>query len=307
MDQNEKLVSWRIYGLAVIDAFSRAAVAGRITTALTGREHSILFAQAVELSGQFPAHTCVDKAKAWSGVAAVIKSLFGSSGDEPDWVWINGERIPVKPFQQVRSVKNTPVERQWVEFNDFVLQWAAIFEALENERLLIAGNHPDLVDLWCLHRVFLRHIRATAREHWRMMNVRRKYKRTHNPNFPSGMNRPIELIRLPGFGHAVTNEEVSLLVDYLSEYHAPRDDPAASPWREDPLQTADARAHRAALMRGDGYGEVLDEEDDETDSYLLAFDPSDMSRGAVSEDPPDYALLIDQYIALRSYTRELLT
>lgn len=174
MDQNEKLVPYRIYLLAVVDAFSRAVVAGRATTALTGIEHCRVFCEAVGLSGVFPAHVCVDKAKAWNGVKAAFELLFSGGAGEREWVMIDGERIPVARFNVCKSTKNTPVERQWREANDHTLEWGELFWRLEEDGLLLAGKDPDLLDLWCLHRVFLRPIKVSMRRHWRMMNIRRK-------------------------------------------------------------------------------------------------------------------------------------
>lgn len=305
MDQNEKLVPYRIYGLAVVDAFSRAVVVGRVTTALTGREHSRVFHEAVSLSGKVPPHVCVDKASAWGGVKRAYELLYPAGDTKRDWVRVDGERVPVKNFQVVRSVKNTPVERAWREFNDYLLQWGALFESLEDQGLLVAGARPDMLDLWCLHRVFLRHVKAGARDHWRMMNLRKKRKSTRNPDFPTGTHRPIQLIRMPGLGEEIGADDVAALGSIFEDYAATHDNPNASPWQKDPLQTTRARTALRQLMDEDGFGDVLKPEDDIETEFLLKFDVDDMENESLRPSPIDRNLLALKYITLRHYARGL--
>ena len=120
------------------------------------------------------------------------------------------------------------------------------------------------------------------------------------------MRRPIELIQMSqSFGHDVDADDVEELGGFFATYGKEHTAPDASPWQEDQLETERARACRADYMRREGYGDVLDEPEEEHEScFLLEFDVTDAHKPALAA-PVDRDLLVKKYLALRHFTRAL--
>ena len=249
MDQNEKLVAYRIYFLVAIDAYTRAPLFWMTCTNLTGYQHSRLYHGVLRARREAPANTIVDGAAAWSGVHFLITILYGLN-PPPVQVRLAEGLKNVHRFEAVDSYHNTVAERSWRDQNEVTVKYNAIFLDLENRGLLVAGTRPDPVDLFCLHAIFLPLIVDGIGKHWGAMYRRRKRKSTQNPHFASGTRRPSVLMRmLPSHGTPLTEEQLGFLEGQTAAYWAARRTPADAPkpWEVDPLDLA-AQHRRASVM-----------------------------------------------------------
>ena len=250
MDQNEKLVRWKIFFLQAVDGFTRYPLEWIVTTSLRGRAHSQLMHNVLRNYGESPAHWLVDGASQWSGVQLGVESLFGPDAPRSRVEMGDGEPpIFIERFQRTTSVHNIPVERSWRELNDITRMWAARFEDLERAGLLVGGRYYESADLFCLHAVFFGAVTDSASEHFQTMRLRKKSKSTRSPFFPEGTHRPNQLmIDLPSYGVPVSDEEIGEIEERVSHYWDEHESPNPPPWEVDPLQNAGAQQERADTM-----------------------------------------------------------
>mmetsp|Transcript_3674 Transcript_3674/g.10857 ORF Transcript_3674/g.10857 Transcript_3674/m.10857 type:complete len:108 (+) Transcript_3674:167-490(+) len=82
------------------------------------------------------------------------------------------------------------------------------------------------------------------------MAYRKKAKSTRNPYYPEGTYRPIERLLGSPDHHSlsVTEEQVDLMDDFITDYHNAQDEEPVSPWETDPLETEALRAERSRMV-----------------------------------------------------------
>ena len=249
LDQNEHVGFGGIKYLAAIDGKSRCPLHWEIVTSLRGLEHARFFNALVRRWGCVPAHVIVDKAPAWNCVKNCMRIYWGDDNMAPTRVDMAEGPIFVRRFQPTSSVHNTPIERAHRDANDVLHKYYDLWKQLEGLGLLVAGKRADPLDLFCLGSVYLPLIRRDLDVHFRAMALRRKRTSTRNPNNQRGTFVPLDCL-LSDEDHSlpVTDAEIDQVDAYIDAWHDATDEEPASPWEQDPLETAADRATRDAMV-----------------------------------------------------------
>jgi hypothetical protein len=138
------------------------------------------------------------------------------------------------------------VERGWVEVNLNLYKWYLEFRELENMGVLEGGRHPSNIDLFCLHQVYLTHIKASLGTHFASVNRMTKKKDTRNPNYPRGSSTRWKLYCRQNLGYTMSAPEIDAATGASRNYWAFTRPNSLLPrvWQVDPVQTAGGRLAR---------------------------------------------------------------
>lgn len=254
MDQNEFLQAYRIYILSAIDGYCRHAIYHEVHDNLTGTTHTRFFTNMLRSTKILPGHVNVDMTPCWNAVQRFMNVAYAENPG-PTRLTIqhrnhDDAEIYVKRFQAGRSVRNTPVETHWRFINKTLAPYSNCFFQLEQENVLIAGKYPDLVDLFCLHHIFLPHIRRDIAFMYRIIYFRRRELRSLNPYYPKGTWRPCMLLKLvPSLGSQLDDADIAGFCEFAESYpwaRNPRLD--EFPPIPDPIQDETQRSHREQLF-----------------------------------------------------------
>lgn len=289
MDQSEHMVGFYIYVLTAIDGFCRYAPYHQVVTDLKGSTHSKFFANYLASNKILPAHVCVDGTSCWNGVRHVMDICYRN---QPPVTPVTIEydnhddvQILIHRFQVVSSVHNTAVEIHWRWINHIADEYLDCFFLLEAQQLLHGGRHADMLDIYCLHYVFLPYIKADLADFYATLEYRPREMRSRNPHTPKGTWRPVQLREyFPHHGIELETADVENLASLLESYEWGEDgDPRADEFTSitDPLQTPIQRYLRESLM---------------TEKYPIPHRP--LYR--------DFDILSDMYVYLRKITHRIL-
>lgn len=254
MDQNEFLKAYRIYILSAIDGFCRHCVHFEVLDNLAGTTHTRFFTNMLRKTKIIPAHVNVDMTSCWNAVERFMNVAYADNpGPTPLPIHHRNHEdatIYVERFHAGRSVRNTPVETHWRFINNTLAPYANCFFQLEQEYVLHGGNYPDLVDIFCLHRIFLPYIRHDISFMYQIYYLRRRELRSANPFYPKGTWRPSMLLRfMPSFGTPIDDADIDDFCEFAEAYPWARDPRRDEfPAIPDPLQLNTHRCYREILF-----------------------------------------------------------
>ena len=256
MDQSEHMVGYYIYILTAIDGFCRHAPYHQVVTDLKGSTHSEFFANYLRTTRTLPSHVCVDGTQCWNGVRHLMdvcyEHLPPATPITIEYVNHDDVHMLVHRFQVVRSVHNTAVEMHWRWINHLADEYLDCFFLLEAQQVLHGGRNANMLDIFCLHYIFLPYFEADVADFYATLENHPREIRTRNPYMPKGTWRPIQLKE--GFLHhgiKLETTDVQDLTSLLDSYEWGDDgNPRADEFTsiDDPLQTPLQRYLRSTIM-----------------------------------------------------------
>mmetsp|Transcript_82335 Transcript_82335/g.160644 ORF Transcript_82335/g.160644 Transcript_82335/m.160644 type:complete len:401 (-) Transcript_82335:117-1319(-) len=246
MDQNEALQRYRISSFTIIDGYSRNPLFYALTTGLSGGDHTDFFCCALEKLHKLPACLAVDSTDSWNGVREIVQTAYGNN----DATQVNVAGVPhgFRRFHQTLSIRNTPVERHWREWNPMLVKYYVRFMSLETAGIL---DPRSPVDLFCLHRVFLPSIQHTMNRHYKSLKLQKKRRSTLNPSYPEGTHRRSHIYKMhPSLAKRITATNAAGLRAVGMAYWAINRPVALAnrPWEVDPVHTCAGRRKRARII-----------------------------------------------------------
>mmetsp|Transcript_7947 Transcript_7947/g.26094 ORF Transcript_7947/g.26094 Transcript_7947/m.26094 type:complete len:438 (-) Transcript_7947:173-1486(-) len=187
IDSNCKLAQlFKIYIHAAIDGFSRKCKFFWVSLRLDSGSLYQAFLEQTRNLGHLPRHIRLDRHKGWKGIASLVHALLGPR--RPDWVYVGQDQylqddyVKVHTVQYGKSTQNTPVETQWRFTSDMTAKWYNEFYGMQERGELAECEDPNFaIDLWCLHRVYLRPIVTNLEAHYRIMNLRHRRHSSKSP------------------------------------------------------------------------------------------------------------------------------
>ncbi|PPQ79843.1 hypothetical protein CVT24_003646 [Panaeolus cyanescens] len=245
IDGHHKLIQWGIVIHGVIDGYSRKITGLRAST--NNRASTVLemFVNAVTNHGP-PSRVRGDQGGENRDVAVFMVLLRGNNRGS---------------FMWGSSIRNTPIERTWVELGRrFVRQWKAFFQRLQRLHLL---DSNDKLHLWILHYLFLDAINNDCNsfvQDWNSHPMLKRGSRSPNELEMEGMiKHGVYRTEIKGFEfvdecEGLTEEETKKFYGYETESESDRSrDSGDESEGEEHSEGNDSSGEED--LEGDGYSE----------------------------------------------------